>query len=135
LATEQGQTVVNFIDIDEKTVITYMVSQNMAIKGDFAQAPQAATKNIEEHKPVVIGTETLDGKLCTVVEYSEAGIQVKTWIWKEKGLPLRIEQSGTRGKVIVELKNIDFSDIPDSMFQLPAGVQILDMPAIPPIPR
>jgi hypothetical protein len=30
-------------------------------------------------------------------------------------------------KVVVEYKNIEFVDIPDSMFELPKGVKIMEM--------
>jgi len=31
------------------------------------------------------------------------------------------------GKTTIEYKNIEFVDIPDSMFELPEGVQITDL--------
>jgi len=34
------------------------------------------------------------------------------------------------GMVIVEYKNIEFVDIPDSMFELPEGVEIMEMPGM-----
>ena len=38
-----------------------------------------------------------------------------------------MEITTSEGKMIMEYKNIEFVDIPDSMFELPAGVQIMEM--------
>jgi outer membrane lipoprotein-sorting protein len=51
-------------------------------------------------------------------------MELKTWVWKEHGLPIRMERPITEGKVIIEWKGIEFGEIPDSMFELPPGVQI-----------
>jgi outer membrane lipoprotein-sorting protein len=61
-----------------------------------------------------------------VVEYSYGGATVKSWIWKEHGFPIRTETTTSEGTVIVVFRDIDFGDIPDSMFELPPGVQIME---------
>ncbi len=134
-ATMEGQTMIYLTDMDTKTMYTYMPAQNMAMKTamkiDFSNDTKPATEStesIEKYKPVVIGTETLDGKVCTVVEYTTEEGKIKSWIWKEKGFSIRMEMTTAEGKVIVEYKNIEFANIPDSMFELPAGVEITEMP-------
>jgi len=128
--TAEGQTMVYLIDSDAKTMYMYIPAQNMAMKMDFSQAPGAATENLdlEGYNPVLIGTETLDGKVCLVVEYTVQGVKTKAWIWKDKGFPIRMETATTQGTMVMEFKNIEFVDIPDSIFELPAGVQIVQMP-------
>jgi outer membrane lipoprotein-sorting protein len=69
----------------------------------------------------------VDGKVCLVVEYSYGGAKIKSWIWKEHGFPVRTETTTADGTTIIEFKNIDFGNIPDSMFEIPAGVQIIEM--------
>lgn len=133
-----GQTSISLIDLDAKTLYSYLPAQNMAIKMDFNQAPQPATdtaKSILDNQPVVIGTETLDGKICLVVQYTFKEGTTKMWIWTKYGLPIRSETTTATGTMVMEYQNIDFSDIPDSMFQLPAGVQIQAMPSIPGLPN
>lgn len=134
----QGQTAISLIDLDAKTMYSYMPAQNMAIKMDFSQAPQPATdtaKSVMDYQPVVIGTETLDGKICLVVQYTFKEGTTKMWIWTNYGLPIRSETTTAAGKMVIEYQNIDFSDIPDSMFQLPAGVQITSLPSNPALPN
>lgn len=127
--TMEGQTVINLIDLDAKTMYSYMPAQNVAMRRDFAMAPKPPTENIEKYNPVVIGTETIDGKTTIVVEYTAEGVKTKSWIWKEKGFPIRTETTTAEGKVTIENRNIEFVDIPDSMFELPAGVQIMQIPS------
>jgi len=128
--TQQGTNVVTLIDNDAKTMYAYMPAQNLAMKIPFdpAQVPKAPTGDAESilnSNARIVGTETIDGKVCSVVEYTSGQDSVKTWIWQDKGLPIRIETTSSTGKTTIEYKNIDFSDIPDSMFELPAGVTIM----------
>jgi outer membrane lipoprotein-sorting protein/RNA polymerase subunit RPABC4/transcription elongation factor Spt4 len=128
--TQQGMNVITLIDDNAKTMYTYMPAQNLAMKIPFdsAQAPKSPTEDAESilnSNAKIVGTETVDGKVCSVVEYASGQDSVKAWIWQDKGLPIRIETTSSTGKTVIEYKNIDFSDIPDSVFELPAGVTIM----------
>lgn len=125
--TEQGQNVVIFIDTDTKTMYLYMPAQNTAMKMDLSQAPESAStdaNSILQYNPTILGTETLDGKLCEVIQYTANGATSKVWLWQDKGLPVRIQSTTSSGITTIDFKNYDFSDIPDSQFDLPAGAQI-----------
>jgi outer membrane lipoprotein-sorting protein len=125
-ATEQGQNIVMLVNGDTNTVYMYSPAENTAFKMDFGQAPESASdsSSILKYNPTVVGTETLDGKVCEVIQYDENGVTTKTWIWQEKGLPVRVEANTAEGNSITDFKNYDFSDIPDSQFELSAGVKI-----------
>jgi len=129
--TQQGETMISLIDYDARTMYIYMPEQNMAYKATFAPTTQSAmeeAQSITDYDYNVIGTETIDGKVCLVVEYTYEQATVKTWIWKEHGFPIRMEMTTAEGTTTIEYKNIEFGDISDSMFELPAGVQIIQMP-------
>jgi outer membrane lipoprotein-sorting protein len=127
--TVEGQTAILIANLAEGTIYQYMPSQNMAIKMQsdtkVPEAPTESVKEIEKYKPTIVGTEKIDGKDCLVVEYNTEGTNIKSWIWKEKGFPLKMEMATTTGKTVIEYKNVEFVDIPDSMFELPAGVNII----------
>jgi len=128
--TEEGQTTILLIDCDTRTGYAYMPEQNMAYEAAFNPTIQSAVEEAQaiiDYDYNVIGTQTVDGKVCLVVEYTEPTMQVtvKLWIWKEHGFTIRTEMTTAEGKFITEFKNIDFADIDDSMFELPAGVQIV----------
>jgi outer membrane lipoprotein-sorting protein len=137
--TQQGKTQIILVevnryrplDIDAQTMYMYMPAENIAVKMNFAQVAKSAVEeaeSIQNYNPTVVGTETIDGKVCLVVEYTVVEAATKAWIWEEHGFPIRVEVTTSEGTTTVEYKNIEFVDIPDSMFELPAGVQIIEQP-------
>ncbi len=136
----RGQTMIYLTDIDAKTTYMYMPAENKTIKKDINTIFKEATKpnlnnifkettepieGIKNCKPVVVGTGTIDGKVCIVCECTIKKVKIKSWIWKDKGFPIQTEMTTAEGnKIIIEYKNIEFANIPDSMFDLPAGVEI-----------
>jgi hypothetical protein len=129
--SEGGQTTIMLMDMDARIMYSYMPDQNMAIQMTWNPTTKSAAdeaKSILDYSPAIIGTETIDGKLCTVVQYTAEGQTAKMWLWQEHGLPIRAEITTPQGTVVMEYKNIQFTDIPDSTFVLPDGVQITKMP-------
>jgi outer membrane lipoprotein-sorting protein len=125
-----GMQSITFMDMEKRTAINYSPSTNMATKMDFNQFASSAPENSDalmKYNPKIVGIEPIDGKLCTVIQYTNDQATTKQWIWQEKGFPLRVEMTSSAGKIQMDMKNIDFSDIADSMFALPAGVTVTDM--------
>jgi len=134
--TFDGQNMVYLVDADKQVAYMYMPAENMAMKIGLSKAQETAgespteqSESVEQYNPVTLGTEVLDGKTCLVIEYSTPTGEVKMWTWTKYGLPIRTETTTAEGTSVVELKNIGFSDIPDSIFELPAGVQIMEIPS------
>jgi outer membrane lipoprotein-sorting protein len=133
--TMEGETVVMIFLLDENIMYTYMPDQNMATKmtldtSQMAQGTQTGDMpEILEREPSIVGTDTIDGIECTVISFSPGGeTDVTLWVWTDTGFPIRTESITSDGKqTIMEYKNIDFSDIPDSVFEIPEGVQIIEM--------
>jgi len=127
----QGQTTILIMDAQAMTMYTYIPAQNMAMKMAWNPTTKSATEeaiSVTGYHPVTVGTETIEGKVCTIVEYTVDGKTAKMWLWQQHGIPLRVEAQSPQGLVVMEYKNISFEDIPDSMFTLPDGVQIVSMP-------
>jgi hypothetical protein len=121
---------ISFIDTQAKTMINYIPSQNLAMKMDFSQAPQSgadAAQTLQNSSPTVVGVETIDGYVCTVLQYTDQQSTTKMWIGQTNGLPIKVETMTPVGKVVVNLKNISFENIDDNLFELPAGVTVMDM--------
>jgi prepilin-type processing-associated H-X9-DG protein len=119
---------VELIDYSTKTMYMYMPAQNLAYLTNFAQAPSNPAENSNQIMPTYLGTETIDGKLCDVYQYTFEGASAKQWVWKEKSFPIRMESTTSGGTSVLEYKNIVFGTLSDSLFQLPAGVQIMQFP-------
>jgi outer membrane lipoprotein-sorting protein len=127
-----GQDIVMLIDSDAETAYTYIPAENMAMEMNLSDFEGVATEAVDEildYNPTVIGTETWDGKVCTVIEYTVVvkGVESKTkqWIWIEHGFPIRTETIAGDKPALLECRNFEFGDIPDSMFELPPGVEII----------
>ncbi|MBI2175069.1 MAG: outer membrane lipoprotein carrier protein LolA [Candidatus Omnitrophica bacterium] len=85
---------------------------------------------LAERQAERIGAETVGGYACDIYRFTdpEAGGTVTAWVWKDKMFPVRFEIDGSDGKMLVELSNLQLgANIPDTAFQLPAGVQVMDM--------
>ena len=132
--TVQGQTAV--ILHNREGTFTVMPSEGMAMKTALhpGQGPVRGADNyaqyLKERQAEHIGAETVDGYACDIYRFTdpEAGGTVTAWVWKEKMFPIRFEIEGTDGKILVELSNLQLgANIPDAAFQLPPGVQVMDM--------
>ena len=129
--SSEGQSTIMLIDIDTKTTYTYMPAQKMAIKMTWDPNTTSAmddTEGISKYNPTIMGTVTIDGKKCTMVEYTIERQTTKMWLWQDRGFPIRVEVTTSQGKSIMEYRNIEFKDIPDSMFTLPSDVAITTIP-------
>jgi hypothetical protein len=95
----------------------------------MSQAEQSdPTQNADQIIPVKVGTETIDGKLCDVYQWTYQGTTTKEWIWKDKSFPIKMESTSSSGTTTIEYKNIVFGTLSNDLFQLPAGVEIVQFP-------
>ena len=130
---EGGTTMVMLYDFGARTAYEYFPDQNMAYLIDFGQAEQNnPTENANQIVPVKVGTETIDGKLCDVYQWTYQGSTAKEWVWREKSFPIRMETTTSSGTSTLEYENIVFGTLSDSLFQLPAGVQVTQFPSYSP---
>lgn len=119
---------VELIDYSTQTMYTYMPAQNIAYLTNFGQAPSNPAENSNQIMPTYLGTDTVDGKLCDVYQYTLEGATAKVWVWKEKSFPIKMETTTSGTTTTIEYQNIVFGTLSDSLFQLPAGVQIMQFP-------
>ena len=133
--TAEGQALTTIGDLEAKAMYTCMSFDKVCYKTTIpegSEQPTEAIEAIEQYQPQVIGTDTIDGKECLVIEYSTQGLNNKAWIWKLHGFPvIRLETTGgPMGLAVMQSKNIDYGPISDSVFQPPYAVQ--EMPGLPP---
>ena len=136
--TADGQTAV--IIHNREGTFTVMPSEGMAMRTPARHPGQQAIRGaddyaqyLQQHHAERISSETIDGRACEIYRFSdpEAGGMVTAWVWKEKMFPIRFEIEGADGKMLIELSNLQLSaNIPDAAFQLPDGVQVMDLGAL-----
>lgn len=76
--------------------------------------------------PTILGTETIDGKTTTVIQYnpSETGnsTTMKLWIWNEKGVLLRAEHTSSYEETTLTTyytySDYSFERIPEDIFSV-----------------
>jgi outer membrane lipoprotein-sorting protein len=130
--TTAGISIVSIIDGDAQKMYTLMESQKMATEMPYTFGAMDAFTwqnydDILKNSLDKIGTETIDGKSCTIVGWTYGDSSVKYWIWKEKGIPLKIETISGSTSVIMEYSNIDLSNISDDMFKVPDDYKMLSL--------
>jgi len=130
-----GKNMVYLVDTDKQLAYMYFPAENTAMKmsigkvqESIGESPTEQSGSVMQYNPVTLGTETLDGKKCLVIEYTMETGKTKSWVWEKYGLPIKTESTTNEGIHLVELKNIEFGGISDSMFELPTGVQIMQIP-------
>jgi outer membrane lipoprotein-sorting protein len=133
--TMGGQT--SIILHNAEGTYTVMPSEGMAMKTPQLQRGQGPVRGasnyaqyLQQNQAEQIGSETIDGRACDIYRFTdpETGDLTTAWVWKAKMFPIRYETEGAQGKTLVELSNIELgAAIPDEAFQLPDGVQVMDM--------
>ncbi len=126
--------IINIIDNAAGVVYVYHPEQKMATKMDISMAQQDGSSSPQEdleamnpEKMKYVGKDTIDGKRCLVYEITEDNVGTsKVWLWEENGIPVRMEVISDGEKMVMEYRNIKIGGIPDSMFELPAGIQITE---------
>lgn len=118
---------------------TVMPSEGMAMKVAMLRPGQGPVRGAEnytqylaEREAEKIGSETIDGRACDVYRYvePETGETASVWVWKEHMFPVRFETDTAEGQSVTELSNIRLgAAISDEAFELPAGVQVMDLGA------
>ncbi len=138
--TIEGMKSITIMDKEAQVMYMYDPDQNTAMRMDFSGADtsrqaQSFTEVMEEYNPTVVGTETIDGMKCTIIEFEtvteDATVTQKMWVWKDYGFPIKVEMVSTLGgtpvTTVMEMKNIEFGPIDPSVFELPAGAEVTDL--------
>jgi outer membrane lipoprotein-sorting protein len=130
---EAGGKMISIVNTSEGAVYSYGDGQEMATKMPLAQSevdtttPQDYSKSMNPESMKYIKTETLDGKKCVVYEITDEDYTGKVWLWKDYGIPLRIEATSEGESMAMEYKNVQVTELDDSLFQLPEGVEVMDL--------
>ncbi len=132
-ASVGGQNVIFILDGEQKVAYVVMVDQKTAMKVDFSQIASQVENPVEQVSALppdvrYVGTETVDGKTAAVYEVVSGQTKSKMWIWTERGLPLKIQADSPSGPATVEFLDYQFGPQPDSLFELPPGVQVTEIP-------
>jgi len=134
-ATMEGETSVTLRNHDG--VYTYLPKLGMAMKLPANAETPRPMENAESYPAYLkernaerIGADAVNGYPCTVYRFTNPATNemTKVWVWKEHEFPVKLELKGDSGTTVVELTNIQLGGVvPESAFQLPAGVQVMSV--------
>jgi hypothetical protein len=133
----ENASMVEYADLDENVRYSRNKSNDFFVRNDLTKNPGEVTSIpsvdltmlIRAGYPLKIsGKETIDGKDCTIVQWSQLGITMQYWVWNEKGVPLKakVSSGSDATAVTAEYVNYDFSDFPDHIVKLPADAKVVE---------
>jgi hypothetical protein len=138
---ENGQDISIIVDLGTGTTNVLIHSQKMFMtieNGSMKSASnnpfEAYRQSAERYETKKAGTENINGYKCKKMEMSDQGkILMTAWISDKFEIPLKLVQAANPNREI-ELKNIKEGPLDKSLFQAPAGYQVMNMPSPPPAP-
>lgn len=76
-----------------------------------------------------LGREEVDGKECSVWEFSSPDVGTATWwVWEEYGIPIKMKTELSEGfQSEIVYKNIAVNNVSDAEFEIPEGLTVLDL--------
>lgn len=125
---EEGSEVM-IMDFAGKVMTSYNTATNEGFQfpisdEEAADAPDPTEGYNPEFK--ILGSETIDGVDCWIVEVTGDQGEGKMWIGKRDGLMRKAEApEGTQ-----TMAYSDINEVPDSAFEVPAGVELTDMSSL-----
>lgn len=128
---------VTLVDGDANVAYTYNPEQGVAFKIPLdnnlktADTPDHFTKDVDAAKVKVLESTTYDGVKCKVLltQENDGKSQTKLWVREDYGIPLRVEVIEANGNknMVMEYKNLKVGAQPATAFQMPEGVEVMDM--------
>jgi hypothetical protein len=108
---------------DSSTGIQYdwYPGQHVACQVPTGQGQDNPEKDVNQIVPVKDGTETIDGNLCDIYQWTYGGQTMKEWIWRAKSFPIRQQYTTSGQTVTMDFKNIDFNALSDDLFTVPSN--------------
>jgi len=97
---------------------------------DMSQLPKTSKDLDGEMERTPLGTETVDGQQAEKfkVAYTQDGKTNEVYQWLVNDIPIKVE--AVNGSFSMEYKNMIFGPQPASLFEIPAGYEKMQMPAM-----
>jgi hypothetical protein len=116
-----GYTQVTIWDSSTRTNYLWYPDQHVACQVPTGQGQDNPEENNNQIVPVKVGTETIDGKLCDVYQWTFENSSMKEWVWKEKWFPIRMETTTSGQTATYEYQNIVFDTLSNDLFIVPSN--------------
>ena len=125
-----GFTQVTIWDSSTRTNYLWYPDQHVACQVPTGQGQDNTEQDNNQIVPTYLGTDSVDGKLCDVYQWTFEGSSMKEWIWKEKSLPIKQETVSSGQTATYEYRNIEFGTLSNDLFTVPSN-EIKPYPCLP----
>jgi hypothetical protein len=130
----QGSPMISILRPDQQKVYTVMEAQKMTMVMPFdatKMKSQMALATGMDHAYVNLGPETVDGVACTKYQFtSDDKKSYDVWVDNAKKTPVKMDAADH--SFTLTFKNYQPGPQDPSLFEPPAGYQMLNMPGLPP---
>lgn len=115
--------------------LLYVIMPQMGMGMEMSLGGGKAMPSADDYaalEPEEIGRETLNGEDVTKyrVTAKDAGQSHTVFVWAtDDGIPLRVEGESGEGRFEMELTDLQRGPQPAELFEVPAGIQLMAMPA------
>lgn len=133
----QGQQNYSIVRMDKNVVWLIFPKDKVYMEMISYENQASATLLKGEIGRKFLGTETINGwetKKYEVTIKEEEEKTIKAWQWISTALNYPIKISAADGSWSSEYKNLKMESQPDSLFELPAGFQKMEVPLFTPVP-
>jgi len=135
---EEGQEVINIIRIDKKVIWTLMPDQKMYMEMPLTRLREDIATRLKDPdvkmEKKFLANENVDGhpsKKYHVAMSRDGKREGSGFLWEATDLnnfPVKWQEEDK--KTTVTWKNIKLGNVPDSVFEVPAGYQKMNMPGM-----
>jgi len=132
-----GYRSISLFDMAKGEVLSYTPNEKTATKiklveyqGQDNITPIDYIQHLDQTDFQFSGTETVNKVECQVISLTSGEAHYKQWINTENGLIVKVEEDLNGEKITIEFKDIHLGSIPDAIFDLPQGIEIMDLNAI-----
>ena len=128
-----GDPILSIVDLDKQIVYMMQPQMNQAIALSLENSdteytpPKDYLADADDQNMIFVRKDDFEGKKCLVYEMPVEGGQGEMWIWEEGSMPLKVVTTVDGETVTAEFRNFTMGDLEDSLFEIPAGVQVMDM--------
>jgi hypothetical protein len=132
--TMNGMAMSIIVRKDTQKVYQVMEAQKMVMEIPYDPTKfggRTAASFGPEGKFVLIGPDTVDGVACTKYAVTSDKTKQVFYFWLDVAQKIPVQMAATDGSLMVKWKNFTAGPQDASLFEPPAGYQVLPMPGIP----
>jgi len=133
-ATMNGMAMAIIVRKDMKKIYQVMEAQKMVMESDFNpdKYPGGSAASFgPEGKFDLVGPDTVDGVACTKYTVTSDKTKQVFYFWLDVARKVPVQMAATNGSLVVKWKNFAAGPQDASLFEVPAGYQVMDMPGMP----